>query len=115
MMQKLTESVGKTIPPEWLEKMRPIAWEAERVTLVKKKCHEYDQEWRMIANAQMNAPVMVEMIPYGVVLGWRMNRAEEDLVIAMAKEAGVKKIYKSFIDEKNELNAYPVEKDGLVE
>ena len=36
-------------------------------------------------------------------------------LIAMAKEAGVKKIYKSFIDEKNELNAYPVEKDGLVE
>ena len=44
----------------------------------------------------------------------RMNRAEEDLVIAMAKEAGVKKIYKSFIDEKNELNVYPVEKNGLV-
>lgn len=35
-----------------------------------------------------------------MVLGLRMNRAEEDLVIAMAKEAGVKKIYKSFIDEK---------------
>ena len=115
MMQKLTESVGKTIPPEWLEKMKPIMWEAERTTLIKKKCHEYDQEWRMIANAQMNAPVMVEMIPYGVVLGLRMNRSEEDLVIAMAKEAGVKKIYKSFIDEKNELNAYPVEKDGLSE
>lgn len=35
-----------------------------------------------------------------MVLGLRMNRAEEDLVIAMAKEAGVKEIYKSFIDEK---------------
>ena len=67
----------------------------------------------MIANAQMNAPVMVEMIPYGVVLGLRMNRVEEDLVIAMAKEAGAKKIYKQFIDENNELNAQPVQKDGL--
>lgn len=87
--------------------MKPIMWEAERTTLIKKKCHEYDQEWRMIANAQMNEPVMVEMIPYGVVLGLRMNRAEEDLVIAMAKEAGVKKIYKSFIDEKKRTECIP--------
>lgn len=50
-----------------------------------------------------------------MVLGLRMNRAEEDLVIAMAKEAGVKKICKSFINEKNELNAYPVEENGLSE
>ena len=104
MMRKLTESVGKTIPPEWLEKMRPIAWEAERVTLVKKKCHEYDQEWRMIANVPTKAPVHAEMIPCGVILGLRMNQAEEDLVIAMAKEAGVKNIYKSFIDSANSLN-----------
>ena len=58
----------------------------------------------MIANAQMNAPVMVEMIPYGMILGLRMNRADEDPVIATAKEAGVKKIYKSFIDEKKHLS-----------
>lgn len=28
-----------------------LMWEIERISLIKKKCYEYDQEWRMIRPA----------------------------------------------------------------
>ena len=57
----------------------------------------------------MNPPVMMEWIPSGIILGLRMDTAEENLVISMAKEAGIKTIYKSYIDAQNRLNAFPVQ------
>ena len=56
----------------------------------------------------MKPPVMMEWIPSGIILGLRMGVAEENLVVSMAKEAGIKNIYKSIIDSKNRLNAVPV-------
>ena len=53
----------------------------------------------------MPPPVMMEWIPSGIILGLRMEAAEENLVVSMAKEAGIKQIYKSYIDAKNQLNA----------
>ena len=84
---------------------RPEYWERERTTLIKKKCHEYDEEWRMITGCTMKPPIMIEWIPSGIILGLRMEVAEENLVVCMAQEAGIKKIYKSFINAKNELDA----------
>ena len=81
-------------------------WEKERTTLIKKECHRYDEEWRMVTGCNMNPPVMREWIPSGVILGLRMNVSEENLVISMAKEAGIKNIYKSYINVKNRLDAY---------
>ena len=34
-----------------------------------------------------------------------MSSAEENLVVSMAKEAGIKSIYKSYIDVENKLDA----------
>ena len=62
----------------------------------------------MITGCNMNAPVLREWIPCGIILGLRMDKAEENLVISMAREAGIEKIYKSFIDSQNRLNAYPI-------
>ena len=56
----------------------------------------------------MKAPVMMEWIPSGIILGLRMGVKEENLVISMAREAGIKNIYKSVIDSKNELTAIPM-------
>ena len=53
----------------------------------------------------MKPPVMMEWIPSGIILGLRMDANEENLVISMAKEAGIKRIYKSFIDPKSKLCA----------
>ena len=96
MPKYLYESIGSDI------------WEREKTTLIKKKCHEYDEEWRMITGCIMKPPVMMEWRPSGIILGLRMGQAEENLVISMAKEAGIKNIYKSYIDSKNRLNAVPL-------
>lgn len=49
-----------------------------------------------------------EWIPSGIILGLRMGVAEENLVVSMAKEAGIKNIYKSYINAQNKLDAYPL-------
>ena len=48
------------------------------------------------------------MDPSGIILGLRMGVAEENLVVSMAKEAGIKNIYKSYINAQNKLDAYPL-------
>ena len=54
----------------------------------------------------MKPPVMMEWVPSGIILGLRMDVAEENLVVSMAKEAGIKSIYKSYINAQNKLDAY---------
>lgn len=108
ILRKIEELAGVTIPPQIYAEMGSCHWEQERTTLIKKECHKYDEEWRMITSCPMNPPVMMEWIPCRIILGLRMSAAEENLVVSMAKEAGIKNIYKSFIDEHNRLNAYTV-------
>ena len=96
------------IPQELYAGMGSALWEQERTTLIKKECHKYDEEWRMITGCIMKPPVMMEWIPSGIILGLRMGVAEENLVVSMAKEAGIKNIYKSYINVQNKLDAYPL-------
>ena len=96
--------------PDCMKKeLKPIPWEIERISLIKKTCHRYDEEWRMIANSKMNLPAMIEWVPKGVIIGLRTSQVDKNLIISMAKEAGVKNIYQSYIDEKNKLNAYLID------
>lgn len=108
MLKKMGELSGTQIPQYLYDSIGSGMWEREKTTLIKKKCHEYDEEWRMITGCQMKGSVMMEWIPSGIILGLRMGVKEENLVISMAKEAGIKNIYKSVIDSKNTLNAIPV-------
>ena len=80
----------------------------EIITLIKKECHKYDEEWRMITGCIMKPPIVREWIPIGIILGLRMEKDAENLVISMAREAGIENIYKSFIDSQNRLNALPI-------
>ena len=108
MMNKICEVTGMKIPEKISSLVGNGLWERERTTLIKKECHKYDREWRMITGCVMNPPVMMEWIPSGIILGLRMGKAEENLVVSMAKEAGVQNIYKSFINSRNLLDAYPI-------
>ncbi len=54
----------------------------------------------------MKPPIMMEWIPVGVILGLRMEKSEENLVISLARQAGIKKIYKSIINKDNLLDGY---------
>lgn len=106
MGQDMVQQFGVSLPTFMQEELKPLPWEAERNSLVKKECHKYDEEWRMIAHCKMTLPAMIEWVPVGVILGLRTSQVDTNLIISMAREAGIKQIYKSFIDEKNKLNAY---------
>lgn len=89
--------------------MGGMSWERERISLIKKKCHEYDEEWRMVLNGSMKGPIMREWRPEAVILGLNMEKAEKNLVISSAKEAGIGKIYQSYIDDRGILNANSID------
>ncbi len=63
----------------------------------------------MVLNGPMKGPVMREWRPEAVILGLNMEIAERNLVISAAREAGVGKIYQSFIDDNGELNAKSID------
>ncbi len=80
----------------------------KHLTLIKKECHKYDEEWRIITGYQIKPPILMEWIPSGLILGLKMDLAEENLVVSLAKAAGIKNIYKSYINVRNELDAYKI-------
>lgn len=114
MLNKIREQFG--IQPSQISQicqimnLEPIneMWEHERVSLIKKKCHEYDAEWRLIPHCRFNRQGAMEWVPCGIILGLRMEQHEEKLVISLAKEAGIKNICKSFIDSNSRLNTIPL-------
>ncbi len=106
VLKKICEVAGIQISQKLISLVGDGLWERERTTLIKKECHKYDKEWRMITGCKMKPPVMMEWIPSGVILGLRMSQIEEKIVVSMAKSAGINKIYKSFINSKNLLDIY---------
>ena len=106
MGQDMAQLMGGRLPESMQAEFKPRPWEIERNSLIKKECHKYDEEWRMIANCKMDLPAMIEWVPAGVIIGLRTSKADTNLIISMAKEAGIKRIYQSYIDEKNRLNAF---------
>jgi len=105
MLRKICEIMKIPLDQKLLNGIDISLWEAEKVTLIKKECHMFDKEWRIITNCKMKPPVMMEWIPSGIILGLRMEKNEENLVISMAEKAGIKRIYKSFINHNNILDA----------
>ena len=106
MGQDMIQQLQVPLPDFMQEELKHLPWEIERNSLIKKECHKYDEEWRLIANCKMNLPAMIEWVPAGVIIGLRTSQVDTNLIISMAKEAGIKKIYKSNNKEKNRLNAY---------
>lgn len=79
-------------------------WEKEKIALIKKNCHMYDQEWRMISSIWNNVPINIEWKPYGVLLGLNMSQEDKDLVYNNAKIAGIENVFECYIDDEDELN-----------
>lgn len=95
---------GGDVPRQVAElSYKAVMWEAERVSLVKKKCHEYDHEWRMIRPSMMPDRTCIKMKPSKVILGLRMPEYERLLVISAAKVAGIDNIEELYIDELDRL------------
>lgn len=68
-----------------------LTWEAERISLIKKKCHEYDQEWRMIRPAMFEQRSCIKMKPYKVIIGLRLPNMNADLLFLLQRLQEYKK------------------------
>ena len=86
-----------------------LMWEAERVSLIKKKCHEHDQEWRMIRPAMMEQRTPIKMKPSKVIIGMRTPEFESRLIVSAAVSAGIKEIHRLYINDSDELDSEPVQ------
>lgn len=93
---RLEESIKSLFPK--------LLWEREKIILIKKECHKYDQEWRMIYSEYSDKPISIKWIPYGIILGLNMSQDDKDLVYYIAKIGGIENIFECFIDENDELN-----------
>lgn len=87
---------------------RTVMWEAERVSLIKKKCHEYDREWRMIRPTMMPDRTCIKMKPQKVILGLRMPAYERRLVISAAEIAGISNVEELYINDSDRLDCRSV-------
>ena len=97
---------SEKVPPQFLElSYKAVIWEAERISLIKKKCHEYDDEWRMIRPTMTPDRTCIKMKPNKVVLGLRMPEYERMLVISAAKLAGISNIEELYIDDSDRLSS----------
>ena len=85
-----------------------MMWEAERISLIKKKCHEYDKEWRMLRPTMMPDRSCIKMRPYKIILGLRMPAYERCMVVSAAKLAKIGEIEELFINENDELDSRPI-------
>lgn len=102
----------KTLPPIAQQCiMNNVAWEVERISLIKKKCHKYDQEWRMIRPQIAPSRTYVKMRPCTVITGLRMPEYQRRLVRSAAKVAGISDIREMYIDDSDRLNSRPTKEE----
>lgn len=85
-----------------------LLWEAERISLIKKKCHENDQEWRMIRPIMTEERSYIKMKPCKVIIGLRTPDYESRLIVSAALNAGVKEIHRLFINDDDRLDSKSV-------
>ena len=87
-----------------LHNLPVLNWHYERIGLIKHKCHEHDKEWRILhpfimtsQDIKRQRPQMNRR-PNSVIIGIRTGSSEKNLIISLAKEAGIPRIYQLSID-----------------
>ena len=98
----------KANPHIYQQQKNALLWEIERISLIKKKCHENDQEWRMLCPFVGPLRPVIDMKPTSIALGLRTPEYERRLVISAAKVAGIESINEMYIDDMDELQMRPV-------
>lgn len=92
----------------WDKVHSSLMWEIERISLIKKKCHEYDQEWRMICPAISEQRSCVKMKPCKIIIGLRTPQYERRLIASAATIAGIQEIHELYIDDSDILASKPI-------
>lgn len=77
------------------------SWQAERISLIKKECHQYDQEWRMLLPTPYTNRPRIKLKPKSVLIGLRTPDYEKQLILSAARIAGIQEIYQVVINDDN--------------
>lgn len=77
------------------------SWQVERISLIKKECHQYDQEWRMLLPTPYTNRPRIKLRPKSVLIGLRTPDYEKQLILSAARIAGIQEIYQVVINDDN--------------
>ena len=111
VMEKIEKQNNMALKPLHTYVWNSLIWEIERISLIKKKCHENDQEWRMIRPAMYEQRSCIKMKPCKVIIGLRTPEYESRFIVSAAKIAGIQEIHKLYINDSNELDSKPISEE----
>lgn len=101
----LLEKMGNIDLIKLLSSQMNFMWEMERVLLIKKWIHHYDEEWRMILNSQYriesNAKPCLVCKPSKVILGLKMSDSDKKSVLTTAEKAHIDSIEQMIINDED--------------
>ena len=79
----------------------------EKITLIKKYCHHYDEEWRLLTaifiQNSNNSKLYIKWIPSKLILGLNMTESDKSLVASIALQAGIKEVTEMYINDNDNL------------
>ena len=101
----LIEKMGNIDLMKVLLSQMNFMWEMERVLLIKKWIHHYDEEWRMILNSQYRiestAKPCLVCKPSKVILGLKMSDSDKKAVLMTAEKARIDSIEQMIINDED--------------
>lgn len=105
LIQEKLSAILPSIPQLGLKMLLlSAAWQKERISLIKKECHHYDQEWRMLLPTPYTNRQRIRLKPKCVLIGMRTPEYQKRLIISAAHVAGIREIYQVFINDRNVLD-----------
>lgn len=105
LIQEKLSAILPSIPQLGLKMLLlSAAWQKERISLIKKECHHYDQEWRMLLPTPYTNRPRIRLKPKCVLIGMRTPEYQKRLIISAAHVAGIREIYQVFINDRNVLD-----------
>lgn len=108
LMEKIEQQNNMALAPLHEYVKSSLIWEIERICLIKRKCHEYDQEWRMIRPAMFEQRSCVKMKPCKIIVGLRTPQYERRLIVSAATIAGIQEIHELYINDSDKLDSRPI-------
>lgn len=87
----------------------PIAWENTKISAIKKDCHRYDNEWRIIPLYTMMQRMYITWKPKSVTIGLRTPAYKRQLIISASKIAGITEFYEMYINNNEDLDRRPID------
>ncbi len=99
--------ISKSVVNNMVKHFPQNVWEREKITLIKKYCHHYDEEWRLLTSnfipTSDNSKLYIKWLPSKIILGLNMTESDKSLVASIALQAGIKEVTEMYINDNDNL------------